>query len=179
VILLGRPDSWTTEYLTFARALLLLCPELRTTASPIHRMGAPRWGMAGGQSTGTPRRAPAPRPGLHRGAGQHALLDHLVRPEQERRRDRQAKRLGGLEVDDQFKLSRLLDWQVRRLGTLRITCFYLLRRSRKSAMNLSDRSRAHSRMTRSAVAPSSWCFGGGALPISSRAGRPTCVSRSK
>ena len=29
-----------------------------------------------------------------------ALLEHLIRPLQERRRDRQAERLGGLEVDD-------------------------------------------------------------------------------
>ena len=29
-----------------------------------------------------------------------ALLDHLIRPLQERRRDRQAEGLGGLEVDD-------------------------------------------------------------------------------
>jgi len=30
----------------------------------------------------------------------HSLLDHLIRPLQERRRDRQAEGLGGLEVDD-------------------------------------------------------------------------------
>jgi hypothetical protein len=32
------------------------------------------------------------------------LLDHLIRPLQERRRDRQAERLGGLQVDHQVKL---------------------------------------------------------------------------
>jgi len=32
--------------------------------------------------------------------GSHASLDHLIRPLQERRRDRQAEGLGGLEVDD-------------------------------------------------------------------------------
>jgi hypothetical protein len=32
------------------------------------------------------------------------LLDHLIRPLQERRRDRQAEGLGGLEIDDQLEL---------------------------------------------------------------------------
>ena len=36
-------------------------------------------------------------------------LDHLIRPLQERRRDRQAEGLGGLEVDDQLELGGLLD----------------------------------------------------------------------
>ncbi len=36
-------------------------------------------------------------------------IDHLVRPLQERRRDRQAEGFGGLEVDDQLELGRLLD----------------------------------------------------------------------
>ena len=45
-------------------------------------------------------------------------LDHLIRPLQERRRDRQAERLGGLEVDHQLELRRLLDGQVAGLGAL-------------------------------------------------------------
>src|SRR6266851_6332169 len=44
------------------------------------------------------------------------LLDHLIRPLQERRRDRQAEGLGGLEIDDEFILGRLLD---RKVGGLR------------------------------------------------------------
>ena len=32
------------------------------------------------------------------------LLNHLIRPLQERRRDRQAEGLGGLEVDDEFEV---------------------------------------------------------------------------
>jgi hypothetical protein len=43
---------------------------------------------------------------------EHALLDDLVRPQQERLRDRQAERLGGLEVDDQLELRGLLDGEV-------------------------------------------------------------------
>jgi hypothetical protein len=37
------------------------------------------------------------------------LLDHLIRPLQERLRDRQAERLGGLEVDPELKCRWLLD----------------------------------------------------------------------
>src|SRR6266581_9605208 len=37
-----------------------------------------------------------------------ALLDDLIRPPQQRRRDRQAERLGGLEVDDQLEGGGLL-----------------------------------------------------------------------
>src|SRR5215467_5303671 len=43
------------------------------------------------------------------------LLDHLVRPCQERRRDREAKRLRRLEVDHQLELGGLLDGEVCRL----------------------------------------------------------------
>src|SRR5260370_982275 len=46
------------------------------------------------------------------------LLDYLIRPLQERRRDRQSESLGGLEVDDQLELGGLLDRQVGRLGAL-------------------------------------------------------------
>src|SRR5580704_14499229 len=40
------------------------------------------------------------------------LLDHLIRPLQERRRDREAEGLGGLEVDDELELGGLLDGKV-------------------------------------------------------------------
>ena len=48
----------------------------------------------------------------------HRLLDHLIRPLQQRRRDRQAEGLGGLEVDHQLELRGLLDGKVARLGSL-------------------------------------------------------------
>jgi hypothetical protein len=47
------------------------------------------------------------------------LLDHLVRLEQERRRDREAQGLGGLQVDDEIELHRPLHRQVPWLGAFR------------------------------------------------------------
>ena len=47
-----------------------------------------------------------------------ALLDYLIRPRQQRRRDRQAEGLGGLEVDHQLELRGLLDGQIGGLGAL-------------------------------------------------------------
>src|SRR5229473_6105404 len=45
-------------------------------------------------------------------------LDDLICPPQHRRRDRQAEGLGGLEVDHQLELCRLLDGQVARVRAL-------------------------------------------------------------
>jgi len=41
-----------------------------------------------------------------------ALLNYLIRPRQHRLRDREAERLGGLEIYHQLKLRRLLDRQI-------------------------------------------------------------------
>jgi hypothetical protein len=49
---------------------------------------------------------------------EHGLCDHLVRPRQHRLRDRQAKCLGGLEIDDEFELSGLLDGEITGLAAL-------------------------------------------------------------
>jgi hypothetical protein len=46
------------------------------------------------------------------------LLNHLIRPPQQRRRDRQAEGLGRLEVDDQLELRRLLDGKLARVFAL-------------------------------------------------------------
>src|SRR2546426_5935208 len=81
----------------------------RMTASPISRMGT-SVRTAAGESSRTPRRAPAQR------RTSTPLFDHLVRPEQDRLRDREAERLGGLEVDHELELCRLLDRQVAGLG---------------------------------------------------------------
>jgi hypothetical protein len=48
------------------------------------------------------------------------LLDHLIRPLQERRRDRQAEGLGGLEVDEQFEFAGLFDGRSPGFAPLRI-----------------------------------------------------------
>jgi len=47
------------------------------------------------------------------------LLDHLVGKREQRRRHVDAKRLGGLEVNDQLELSRLHNRQVRRALSLK------------------------------------------------------------
>ena len=57
-------------------------------------------------------------PGSSRGAAGYSIT--LIRPLQERRRDRQAKSLGRLEVNDQLELRRLLDGEVDRLGALQL-----------------------------------------------------------
>jgi hypothetical protein len=49
---------------------------------------------------------------------EHGLLDHVVRPSQDRRWDRQAEGLGGFEVDDELESCGLLDGQVGRLCAL-------------------------------------------------------------
>src|SRR4030095_11229701 len=77
------------------------------------------------QSPGSPPAAPRRR-AARRGSRQlerretlvGSLLRALIRPRQERRRDRQAQGLGGLEVDAQFELRGLLNGQVAGLGAL-------------------------------------------------------------
>jgi hypothetical protein len=44
-------------------------------------------------------------------------MDHLVRPQQQRLRNCQAERLGGLEVDRELELTGLVDRQIGGLGT--------------------------------------------------------------
>jgi hypothetical protein len=57
------------------------------------------------------------RPARAAGVGKaHRLLDHLIRPLEERQRDRQAERFGSLEVDDEFELRRRDDPQIGRLA---------------------------------------------------------------
>jgi hypothetical protein len=45
-------------------------------------------------------------------------FDDLIGAEQQRRRDGEAERLRGLQVDDQLELRRLLDGKIGRLGAL-------------------------------------------------------------
>ena len=48
------------------------------------------------------------------------LFDHLVGAQVERRRESEAERLGGLEVDYQLELDRGLDWKLVRIVPLRM-----------------------------------------------------------
>jgi hypothetical protein len=54
--------------------------------------------------------------GSRKGRRSERLLNDLIRPQQQRRRDGEAECLGGLEVDDEFELGRLFDRKVGRLG---------------------------------------------------------------
>ena len=45
-----------------------------------------------------------------------ASLDHFIGPHEHRRWDRQAQSLGGLKVDDQLELRRLLYWEIGGFG---------------------------------------------------------------
>ena len=51
-------------------------------------------------------------------ATRRGLLDNLIRSQQERGRDGQAKSLCSLEINRKVKLSRLLDGQIGRLGPI-------------------------------------------------------------
>src|SRR4030095_13404640 len=76
------------------------------------RKFSPRWLLA-------PRRRaaqPGDREPERRGMLVGPLLDHLIRPLQERRRHREPEGLGGLEVDDQLALRRLFDREIAGLG---------------------------------------------------------------
>src|SRR5262249_7665164 len=71
------------------------------------------WRMSGCSATkavkATPRRTFAPQQ-------KRPLFDHLVGAGEQRRRNFDADRLGGLEVEDEIKLRRLFDWDFARLG---------------------------------------------------------------
>src|SRR4051794_4714536 len=86
-------------------------------------------GTAARSSVRTLARPPAYRPIGVRTASQRKasgigillrtdLLYDLIGAAKQRDRDGQAERLGGLEVDGEFHLGRLLDWQIGGLRTL-------------------------------------------------------------
>src|SRR5262249_31824509 len=65
-----------------------------------------------GTSVRAPWRAWEMAPGLARSRSQRRSLDDLIGAGDERRRNFKAERLGRPEINDQFKLRRLLDRQV-------------------------------------------------------------------
>src|ERR1700730_10465866 len=91
---------------------LSLCPRPAESVLPFRRYRTP--GQGPGQEQRNHRLT---RHGSH-GWLVAGLLDHLIRPLQERRRDREAEGLGGLEVDHQLELGRLLDGEVAGLRAL-------------------------------------------------------------
>src|SRR5262245_56043592 len=56
--------------------------------------------------------------GLVRPRGPFQRLNHAIRPDQERRRDRKTEGLGGLQVDDEAEQDWLLNCEIGRLGAL-------------------------------------------------------------
>ena len=61
-----------------------------------------------------------------------SLLDHLVRPYQHIRRNRQADLLRRFQIDDEFEFDRLLDGQVCGLPPFKILSTYVAARRNKS-----------------------------------------------
>src|SRR5258705_8948227 len=98
----------------------------RTIVDDRTRHHAPRARMDGWWTTAA-RTTLSPATSKPRGQLKTALtnppfswIDHLIRPQQERRRDRQAEGLGGLEVDDEVEPIELLNRQISGVAVLRI-----------------------------------------------------------
>src|SRR6516225_3106683 len=81
----------------------MCCQETRSPASPSAERAARAAALA---------RWPAKK------SARGASFDDLVGAGEDRRRDRQAEFLGGLEVDHQLERRRLLDWKIGRLHAL-------------------------------------------------------------
>ena len=65
-----------------------------------------------------PQKADIAKSGLMHRSKTVSLFDDFVRGRQQRRRHRKAKRFGGLQINDQLKFGRLLNWQVAGLLAL-------------------------------------------------------------
>src|SRR5215207_6430858 len=79
--------------------------------------GAPWWAWSPAGQVDGPARERACCELLWGSAYPGLLLDHLIGACEERGRDREPERLGGLEVDDKLELGRLLDREIGGLGT--------------------------------------------------------------
>src|SRR6266566_3409069 len=70
------------------------------------------------------------------------LFDHLVSELLEMQRHLEAQRLGGLEIDDQLKLCRHLQWKIGRLLTLEDAVDVPCRQAKLFAANVTIRDQA-------------------------------------
>ena len=71
------------------------------------------------------------------------LFDHLVRPHQHVRRNRQTDLLGGFEIDHELELLRLLDRKISGLGALQNFVHVCMRRDGTIPNRLRRRTQAH------------------------------------
>ena len=114
-------------------SMATFCPSTHPSSrSPCRNASSRRRARASGcrwrdSQSDTPSPPAAPRRRAARRAEPEPLgtrggpsLDHLIRPLQERRRDREAEGLGGLEVDHELELRRLLHRQITGRVPLRI-----------------------------------------------------------
>src|SRR5262245_15677653 len=107
------PSTQPRSRMPFQKASRLCRPPSRVAIPRIPTRGPFASGCAFAASGATSE----PRVSQHRNV-RGSLLDHLIPPQQHRLRDRQAQRLGGLEIDEQLELGGLLDRQIGRLCTL-------------------------------------------------------------
>ncbi len=76
-------------------------------------------GQGGGRKAGAEPARSCDEPSLRRSAVRlDPSFNNLIRPQQQRRRDRKAESLRGFEIDDQLELRGLLDGEVGGPGAL-------------------------------------------------------------
>src|SRR5882762_2997255 len=79
-------------------------PRMESARTAISRCFHTAWTRSGSSTSPRLVKKPVIWPG--------ASLDHLIGAGEERLRDRQAERVGRLEVDHQLKFARLYHWQI-------------------------------------------------------------------
>ena len=77
-----------------------------------------------------------------------SLFDHLIGSRKQFVWDGESERLGGLEIDDQLKLCRRLQWKIGRLLTLEDAVDVPCRQAKLFAANVTIRDQADSEKKR-------------------------------